>query len=117
MAKIEPVTVFFADSATIHSKWDVWIEIAQEFTFCFRNFKTLNCSNFIYSLSAEEKLWLTVEKIIHESSERLAILVVTQPFQVLAVRCMAQFVGGENKYNGILSGFGEIYRENGILGM
>lgn len=67
-------------------------------------------------LSAEEKLWLTVEKIIHESSERLAILVVTQPFQVLAVRCMAQFVGGENKYNGILSGFGEIYRENGILG-
>ena len=72
---------------------------------------------FIYSLSAEEKLWLTVEKIIHETSERMAILVVTQPFQVLAVRCMAQFVGGENKYNGILSGFGEIYRENGILGI
>ena len=29
---------------------------------------------------------------------------------------MAQFVGGESKYNGILSGFGEIYKENGLLG-
>jgi hypothetical protein len=29
---------------------------------------------------------------------------------------MAQVVGGETKYNGVLSGLGEIYKENGILG-
>ena len=38
------------------------------------------------------------------------------PFQVLAVRAMAQFVGGESKYNGIVAGLKEIYRENGLIG-
>ena len=39
-----------------------------------------------------------------------------QQFFNFLFRCMAQFVGGESKYNGILSGFGEIYKENGLLG-
>jgi len=29
---------------------------------------------------------------------------------------MAQFVGGESKYNGVLAGLKEIYRENGLGG-
>jgi hypothetical protein len=29
---------------------------------------------------------------------------------------MAQFVGGESKYNGVMAGLREIYKENGLIG-
>lgn len=46
----------------------------------------------------------------------LSIPVPDRFLQVLAVRAMAQFVGGESKYNGIVAGLKEIYRENGLIG-
>nr|CAI5820149.1 unnamed protein product [Callosobruchus analis] len=41
---------------------------------------------------------------------------VSQPFHVITVRMMAQFVGRETKYNGIFSSIKEIYHQNGVLG-
>ncbi|XP_057664170.1 mitochondrial carrier homolog 2-like [Diorhabda carinulata] len=43
-------------------------------------------------------------------------IVVSQPFHVITVRMMAQFIGKETKYAGIFSSVQEIYRENGLLG-
>lgn len=43
-------------------------------------------------------------------------IVITQPFHVISLRMMAEFVGKETKYSSILSSIGEIYREEGILG-
>ncbi|CAH1101174.1 unnamed protein product [Psylliodes chrysocephalus] len=45
-----------------------------------------------------------------------AAIVVSQPFHVVTVRMMAQFIGRETKYNGIFGSVKEIYRENGMLG-
>ncbi|XP_063239461.1 mitochondrial carrier homolog 2-like [Bacillus rossius redtenbacheri] len=47
---------------------------------------------------------------------RAAAVVASQPFTVVAVRTMAQFVGGEKIYVGIFASIGEIYREEGIMG-
>lgn len=43
-------------------------------------------------------------------------IVVSQPFHVITVRMMAQFIGKETRYAGIFSSVREIYRENGLLG-
>ncbi|KAF7273173.1 hypothetical protein GWI33_014095 [Rhynchophorus ferrugineus] len=43
-------------------------------------------------------------------------IVVSQPFHVITIRMMAQFVGRETKYTGFLSSIKEIYHQNGILG-
>ena len=48
--------------------------------------------------------------------ERLAIIAVTQPLQVVTIRAMASFVGNETEYSNVLTGLASIYRENGILG-
>ncbi|QQP32497.1 Mitochondrial carrier -like protein 2, partial [Caligus rogercresseyi] len=40
---------------------------------------------------------------------------LTQPFHVITIRTIAQFVGGEDKY-GILSSFKTLIEDNGILG-
>ncbi|KDR14212.1 mitochondrial carrier homolog 2-like [Zootermopsis nevadensis] len=47
---------------------------------------------------------------------RTAAIIASQPFNVITVRMMAQFVGGENKYCGIFNSIKEIFHENGILG-
>lgn len=52
----------------------------------------------------------------YEMAARCAGAVVSQPFQVIMVRSMAQFVGGEDKYNGLFASIVTIYREDGILG-
>ncbi|XP_066255989.1 mitochondrial carrier homolog 2-like [Euwallacea similis] len=45
-----------------------------------------------------------------------AAIVISQPFHVITIRMMAQFVGKETKYMGIFGSVKEIYRQNGILG-
>jgi len=52
----------------------------------------------------------------YEMVARCAAAVVSQPFQVIMVRSMAQFVGGEDKYNGICASVVTIYKEEGLLG-
>jgi len=49
-------------------------------------------------------------------ANRAVVCVATQPFQVVTVRCMAQFVGGESKYDGPIQSIMEVVNENGLLG-
>ena len=51
-----------------------------------------------------------------DAAKRVVVVMATQPLYVVAVRSMAQFVGGERKYNGLLAPFKEILKENGIIG-
>ena len=57
-----------------------------------------------------------VEGMKRDAAKRVVVVMATQPLYVVAVRSMAQFVGGERKYNGLLSPFKEILQENGIIG-
>lgn len=45
-------------------------------------------------------------------------IIVSQPFHVMAIRCMAQFVGGETKYSSwnVFSNFVVIYKNDGFSG-
>lgn len=45
-----------------------------------------------------------------------AAIVISQPFHVITIRMMAQFVGKETKYIGIFASIKEIYHQNGVLG-
>lgn len=47
---------------------------------------------------------------------RTGAIIICQPFHVITIRMMAQFVGNETKYNGLFSSIAEIYKQNGILG-
>ena len=57
-----------------------------------------------------------LEEIKRGAALRVTCVLATQPFTVMSVRAMAQFVGRESKYNGIFSSIAEIFHENGILG-
>ena len=57
-----------------------------------------------------------IEGMKRDAAKRVAVVMATQPLYVVAVRSMAQFVGGERKYNGLLAPFKEILQENGIIG-
>ena len=46
----------------------------------------------------------------------MACLIATHPLHVCTVRAVAQFVGKEDKYDGVLGAIVAIYREDGILG-
>ncbi|CAH1119629.1 unnamed protein product [Phaedon cochleariae] len=45
-----------------------------------------------------------------------AAIIVSQPFHVITIRMMAQFVGRETKYSGLFGSVREIYQQNGVLG-
>ncbi|XP_063986871.1 mitochondrial carrier homolog 2-like [Diachasmimorpha longicaudata] len=47
---------------------------------------------------------------------RIIGVIASHPLDVIALRTMAQFVGGETKYNGIFGSLKEVYRENGLFG-
>lgn len=47
---------------------------------------------------------------------RTVAIIVSQPFQVAALRAMAQFVGREVKYSGTMGAIVGVYRESGIFG-
>ncbi|XP_070516808.1 mitochondrial carrier homolog 2 isoform X2 [Cardiocondyla obscurior] len=57
-----------------------------------------------------------INEIIKDVISRTVAIVVSHPLEVISLRMMAQFVGGETKYSSVFGSFLEIYRENGILG-
>jgi carrier protein len=65
-----------------------------------------------------EKLW---QKFVQDTKRNVVVhsagIFISQPFHVITVRMMAQFVGKEKIYNGLWSSFKEIYHEEGILGL
>lgn len=63
--------------------------------------------------------WNTcVQKILREVRSQSWGVLASQPFQVMAVRCMGQFIGRENAYSSIniFQNFQEIYNQQGIGG-
>lgn len=63
--------------------------------------------------------WNTcVQKILREVRCQSWGVLASQPFQVMAIRCMGQFIGRENAYSSIniFQNFQEIYNQQGIGG-
>ncbi|KAL1117032.1 hypothetical protein AAG570_004360 [Ranatra chinensis] len=67
-------------------------------------------------MSDEEMRSHFVDTLTRDVVGRTVSIVASHPFQVIALRTMAQFVGGEEKYSGILASIAEIYREQGVSG-
>jgi len=71
-------------------------------------------------MSDEEKRERFVKATLRDIASKITCVVVSQPLQVIAVRTMAEFIGGENKFTGFLTsifnGFFSILEENGIFG-
>jgi len=73
------------------------------------------------ALTMEERKERFIKITLREIACKITCVVVSQPLQVLAVRSMAEFVGGEDKFSGGLTaglygGAVSILNENGILG-
>jgi len=64
------------------------------------------------------KLSVLVKQTSKEITAKCWSVVLSHPFHVMALRCMAQFVGGETNYSSwnVFQNIGEIYRTEGILG-
>uniref|UniRef100_A0A1A8BTM2 Mitochondrial carrier 1 n=1 Tax=Nothobranchius kadleci TaxID=1051664 RepID=A0A1A8BTM2_NOTKA len=62
----------------------------------------------------------SLRRVFRETSHEMIIQclsrLVTHPFHVMSVRCMAQFVGRETKYGGVFSCFFKILKEEGVTG-
>ncbi|XP_013880196.1 mitochondrial carrier homolog 1 [Austrofundulus limnaeus] len=62
----------------------------------------------------------SLRKVFRETSYEMIIQclsrVATHPFHVMSVRCMAQFVGRENKYTGVFGCLLRIFEEEGVSG-
>ncbi|KAJ8260255.1 hypothetical protein GJAV_G00178850 [Gymnothorax javanicus] len=60
------------------------------------------------------------KKVVRETSHEMVVQclarIVTHPFHVISVRCMAQFVGREIKYRGLFSCISKIFQEEGVGG-
>lgn len=67
-------------------------------------------------ITEEERRWKYIRRLTRDIAARTASIVTSQPFNVIAIRMMGQFVGGETKYCGVFASIGAIYRENGFLG-
>ena len=57
-----------------------------------------------------------VYEFLRDLVSKMIAIIISHPLDVIALRMMAQFVGGETKYNGLFRSFVEVYRENGIKG-
>lgn len=71
-------------------------------------------------LSKKDDQQNSLRKVVKETSHEMIVQcltrVATHPFHVMSVRCMAQFVGREVKYSGMLRCIGRIFKEEGIAG-
>jgi carrier protein len=80
-----------------------------------------NQPNPLDELDGEEPSALLSWKVMaietsQESAAKIAGIVVSQPFQVIMIRQMAQFVGRETNYDGFFASIREIYNNDGIFG-
>lgn len=67
-------------------------------------------------LPDEQRRAIYIRELVKDITCRVAGIIISHPLDVITIRTMAQFVGGETKYNGIFSSILEIYRENGLSG-
>ncbi|CAL4127021.1 unnamed protein product, partial [Meganyctiphanes norvegica] len=79
-------------------------------------FKDLDGEVAVEDLTPKQETQRFLQNTARESAGRAAAILVSQPFHVIAVRCMAEFVGGDEKYTGVVSSVTVIYQDNGIKG-
>ncbi|XP_050733643.1 mitochondrial carrier homolog 2-like [Eriocheir sinensis] len=70
----------------------------------------------IENLTMKERTQRFLQNTSRETAGRAAAILVSQPFHVIAVRCMAEFVGEEGQYTSVFTAVGIIYKEEGIKG-
>ncbi|XP_015122209.1 mitochondrial carrier homolog 2 [Diachasma alloeum] len=70
----------------------------------------------IDDLPDDERKEAYIKELAKDIVCRIVGIVASHPLDVITLRTMAQFVGGETKYNGIFGSIREIYHENGLLG-
>ncbi|XP_078000113.1 mitochondrial carrier homolog 2-like [Glandiceps talaboti] len=66
--------------------------------------------------AVDKSLNTVLVKTGKQTVARFAAIIASQPFHVITVRSMVQFVGRETKYSSVFGSFKEIYNEEGILG-
>ncbi|XP_035500557.1 mitochondrial carrier homolog 1-like isoform X1 [Scophthalmus maximus] len=71
-------------------------------------------------LFKRDDLQTSLRKVVKETSHEMIIQclsrVATHPLHVMSVRCMAQFVGREVKYSGMIRCITSIFKEEGVAG-
>ncbi|KAK9871485.1 hypothetical protein WA026_012858 [Henosepilachna vigintioctopunctata] len=116
------------------------IKTVDGFSGCYRGLESKVCGSLLSAIATQKVIeYLEVHKneeedgvededvevarrkkfirtIRNDILTRATTILVSQPFHVITVRMMAQFVGRELRYRGIFGSIGEIYRQNGILG-
>ncbi|XP_051163277.1 mitochondrial carrier homolog 2-like [Leptopilina boulardi] len=70
----------------------------------------------VYSEEEDERAEKYIQDFIRALISTTVGIIVSHPLDVIAIRMMAQFVGGETKYIGLMQSLIEIYKENGIAG-
>lgn len=68
------------------------------------------------SMDAKTMLVKVWEQSTKETVARCSAVIISQPFHVIALRTMAEFVGHETLYTNIFSSAGEIYNQEGVAG-
>ncbi|RWS02194.1 mitochondrial carrier 2-like protein [Dinothrombium tinctorium] len=63
-----------------------------------------------------ENIQKFVDTLVRETTCKFISISISYPFQVLAIRCCAQFVGRETVYNSLHSAVYDIYSNEGVLG-
>lgn len=89
--------------------------VAMERTFeCIK----FDCDAVVYDELLTERLRLSKcsHDLFRDLISRIVGIIASHPFDVVMLRMMAQFVGREQKYNGLVGSFIEVYKENGIMG-
>uniref|UniRef100_H2YYM7 Mitochondrial carrier homolog 2 n=1 Tax=Ciona savignyi TaxID=51511 RepID=H2YYM7_CIOSA len=66
--------------------------------------------------SSNNRYKFPISQTTREMAARCSAIIISQPFHVIAIRTMAEFVGHETIYTNIFTSTAEIYREDGILG-
>jgi carrier protein len=67
-------------------------------------------------ITDEERVIAFLQTNIRDSIARGAAIIASQPFHVITIRTMVQFVGGEENYRGIFSSVREIWKHDGVWG-
>jgi len=114
-----------------------YIKQEDGFLGCYRGLAPRLCYNFVSSMTYQKTLAKLNEneednenekdkedlpletyviRVLKDMMSRVAAIVISHPFHVITVRTMAQFVGKEVKYTGVLHAVGSIYDENGVSG-
>ncbi|XP_064487907.1 mitochondrial carrier homolog 2-like [Ornithodoros turicata] len=139
-----PTRRFFGKPAlALPGAWEYirYIKKVDGFTGLYRGLSARLCANFVsgavYSevnrklpavtdfedeeddddITEEQRIINFAKRTCKEMTAKCIALTCSQPFHVITIRYMAQFVGRETTYDGILSSIAQIYKDEGILGL